>query len=344
MENAGQFFVALLQGQKMQTELSPTQLAHLYTKAAFLSTAMKFIKEQLWLSNQKQSTQYQEFLTPLFENQLQSLCYLKEFLLEEGAKKIDRIAKKSTKIENEILEIIQQQNLKDQKTFLVQALENMIPHFVLEEKEKDDGSERIRLYRTFDRIDEIFDLNYQLDVDMERDTFHKERLYQGAGVGVQSGYSTILLALEHLKLQAGNTVVDLGSGYGRVGLVTNLLHPEVTSIGFEYVPHRVDVSNIASEALGLEDNLSFFAQDLSVESFKIPKADVYYLYDPFTKETYDYVLEQIVQVSKDQPVTIVTKGNARGWLLDIASEHGWPKPTYLDEKNLCIFKTEDALS
>ena len=158
----------------------------------------------------------------------------------------------------------------------------MSEHFKNEENNQQGhiqslGHQGLCLYRTFDNLDDVFDLDYQLDLDMVVEHNTKERLYQRSGVGVQSGYSTILLALENSELLPNSSIVDLGSGYGRVGLVCSLLRPDIEFIGYEYVPHRVDIANKAAKHLGLEDNLSFKAQDLSLESFKIPEADVYYL-------------------------------------------------------------------
>ena len=207
------------------------------------------------------------------------------------------------------------------------------------ESEQSLGQQGIRLYRTFDKLDEIFALNYQLDLDMLVDHESKERLYQRSGVGVQSGYSTILLALNRMEAPIGSTVVDLGSGYGRVGLVCSLIRPDIKFLGYEYVPHRVDISNNATAAFGLEESLRFKVQDLSLKSFSVPIADFYYLYDPFSEETYKYILDQIVRISQERDITIVTKGNARNWLVRIAKEHSWASPIYIDDSNLCIFRS-----
>ena len=53
-----------------------------------------------------------------------------------------------------------------------------------------------------------------------------------------------------------------------------------------------------SDEFGLTDRLNFHTQDLSCPDFQIPEADIDYLYDPFTEETYQYVLKQIVEWSQ----------------------------------------------
>ncbi|PIK13566.1 hypothetical protein [Halobacteriovorax sp. JY17] len=328
---------------------TPSQMAHLFVNSALLVEVMGFLKEQLWLKNKEDKelgikTSYEDFMEPLFSNELESIIFLKDFLIKSGSGQMKKVGRDSKEIEQDILSLITSKSKENQKEFVIQSLKEMKVHFLNEEESKESvdqnlGQQGLRLYRTFDNLDDIFELNYNLDLDMTVDHDAKERLYQKSGVGVQSGYSTILLALHSMKAALGSTVVDLGSGYGRVGLVCSLVRPDINFIGYEYVPHRVDVSNEASEALGLQASLIFKTQDLSLESFSIPDADFYYLYDPFSEETYRYILEQIVEVSKRKEVTIVTKGNARNWLKKIAKEQNWPNPIYIDESNLCIFRS-----
>lgn len=329
--------------------LNPEQMALLYTNSALLVTIMGFLKEQLWLSNKKdrrngEETSYEDFITPLFNKELTSILFLKDFLIESGPKKMKKITKDSEIIESKVLSLMMERSSIDQKAFVIKSLVDMTKHFLKEEEDQTEtlqsmGHQGLRLYRTFDNLDTLFELDYKLEENLVFDPTTKERLYEGAGVGVQSGYSTILLALHNIDLKQGGKIIDLGSGYGRVGLVCSLLRPDIDFTGFEYVPHRVENSNLTCKSLDLQESLNFKTQDLSLESFKIPKADVYYLYDPFTKETYHYVLKQIVEVSKNRKVTIVTKGNASKWLNEIAIENSWPSPLLLDEGNIHIYNS-----
>jgi hypothetical protein len=324
-------------------------MAQLYVHAAMLTTFTEYLSEQLWLQKKEDKasgteTTYQAFLEPFFETELPSALFLKDFLLTNGSKQIKTLNKHTSRIASHLIADVMECSSDTQKAFLIESFGQMSERFLYEESLQEhhphsEGHLGPCLYRTFDGVDELFDLRYELDRGMRN---HTERLYPGSGANVQSGYSTILLALHHLDLQAGSKVIDLGSGFGKVGLVCSLLYPDVEFIGYEYVSHRVDVSNEASQFLGLEQNLQFVTQDLSLPSFQLPVADVYYLYDPFTKETYQTILEQIVDVSQTQPVTVVTKGNARKWLIDIAQENNWPAPLLIDEGNLALFSSTDS--
>jgi hypothetical protein len=330
--------------------LNAIQMSHLYISSALLVTMMAFLKEQVWLKNKEDNileskTSYHEFISPFFLDELLPVLFLKDFLTLSGEKNIRKIGLDSQNIESKILTLITNRSNSERKTFVIHSLVEMNIHFLLEEKKQNraephEGHQGPQLYRTFDKLDVVLNLDYQLDRDMVIDHSAKERLYAGSGVGVQSGYSTILLALSEVNLKKAAKVIDLGSGYGRVGLVCSLLRPDIDFVGYEFVPHRVEIGNKASTFLGLEKSLSFKVQDLSLEDFKIPQADVYYLYDPFTKETYHHVLNQILSISKTRKISIVTKGNARGWLMEIAKKNSWPDAAYLDGGNLCVFRSE----
>lgn len=318
-------------------------LSRLYTDTAMMVSIMDYLKERLWLErNQDKSRSYSTLLTQIFDTDLSAFTFIKDTLLRRGEADNKLVKRDLELIEKRILSFVSDRPQLFQKIFLVKALENMSVVLIEEEFKQNDvepdfGHNGPRLYRSFDKIDELFNLDYQIDFEMKIDNDLKERLYQGSGVGVQSGYSTILLALDKLKLKEGSRIVDLGSGYGRVGLVTSLLYPLINFIGYEYVAHRVNISNAASEFFDLDKNLIFIEQDLSIKSFNIPDAEVYYLYDPFTKETYKHVLKQIVEVSQRLAVTVVTKGNASDWLYDLAQIHDWEEPVQLDGGNLCLF-------
>mgnify|MGYP000035322601 CR=1 FL=1 len=329
--------------------LNSEQMAHFFVNSALLVSILSFVKEQAWLQDkedkkQNSSTSYEELIDNLFSTEIELMNFVRKYIIKTGRNNIGKLSSKTKLLETMIISLVKDRTPKEKKKFVIQSLKEMSKHFIFEEKLQNGRLQHLghrgpRLYRTFDKLDEIFEIDYGLDQSRNIKNDNNERLYEGAGVGVQSGYSTILLSLINSSPSHGSRIVDLGSGYGRVGLVCSLLRPDIEFVGFEYVPHRVEVSNIACHDLDLADNLSFKTQDLSLSTFKIPEADIYYLYDPFTKETYQYVLKQIVEVSKSRDVTIITKGNARSWLLDISKAHGWQSPIFIDEGNLCIFKS-----
>ncbi len=357
MQPPNQTLLNLLEGQANICDLnriesyslSSTQMSTLYINAALIEAMLEFLGERHWLERESKGLMssnqgFAQVTKNLCREELSPIKFLEDLIIKRGERGLKETSKRSNKISLQVISSVMLEDRLFQKDFMVATLKQMSVHFQDEESRQLPSMQHLghqgpRLYRTFDSLDLMFALNYSVEKKYDMSAKTTERIYKGSGAGVQSGYSTILLAINALKLPQGASIIDLGSGFGRVGLVYSLLRPDIKFTGFEYVAHRVSISNAASKGFDLHPNLAFITKDLSKSSFSFPTADVYYLYDPFTKETYQSILNQLVKISEEKRLIIVTKGNARDWLIDLAAQHSWPAPQYIDHKNLCIFQT-----
>lgn len=327
-------------------ELTSLELAELYVDNGFLQVFLKFLEEQLWLQTHGTPPSgfiYAEFITPFLKVEFSPRIFLHPFLQASSASETQIFEDKTVHLEKMILGFIKTKSIDEQKIFSTQVLNSISNLFEFENqlqlKKKRDGQHLgFSMYRIYDSMDEVFNLNYLADRGMFVDLKIKERLYEGAGVGVQSGYSTVLTALRYLNPAQGSRFIDLGSGYGRLGLVIGLLRPDIQFTGYEYVQHRVDIAMATVMKFDLQSHVQFYTQDLARVDFQIPDSEIYYLYDPFSEETYKYVLAQLMKISKRKKISIATKGNARQWLIDITQNNGWSYPEEFDNGNLCLFK------
>lgn len=196
-------------------------------------------------------------------------------------------------------------------------------------------------YRAFDSLDEVFGLHFSRESVMKSFAGTRERLFEGAGSGVQTSYSVIMTALRYLRLPLGAHLMDLGSGYGRVGLIAGLWRPDLSFTGYEYVAHRVEVANAAAERADLGGRVRFLAQDLGDPAFEVPEADAYYLYDPFCAETYAKILRRIHEIGETRPVAVVTKGSAGPWFERSITTGCWLQPERYDHDTLFIFRSSN---
>lgn len=241
-----------------------------------------------------------------------------------------------------VCECLKPQSASFRKSFCIEVLKKMGDLFIRQDTL--EGTlvgpnliECTNLYRCFDLLDEIMTVNYQLEDGF---TYKSEqRLYVGAGSGVQSGHSAILLTLKALALKPHSTFIDLGSGYGRVGLIGGLLNPKSTFIGYEFIEHRVQNSNACAQSLDLQDQVHFICQDLSLFDFEIPLADCIYLYDPFSEESFKGLLEQIIRMSQLRPLKVVTKGNIKDLVATATAHLGWKPIRQFKVDNVCIFES-----
>jgi hypothetical protein len=195
------------------------------------------------------------------------------------------------------------------------------------------------LYRAFDGLDEVLEIDYSETKQMMPQGSGEERLYEGGGMGVQTSYFTILKVLEHLQLSQNSHLVDLGSGFGRVGLAAGLWREDLQFSGYEFVDHRVAASNASAERAGLGSRIRFLQQDLSDSAFQIPAADAYYLYDPFTASTYESVFTRLSAVSRERKIAVIAKEGARQKFRRWADESEWHAPEALDEGTILLFRS-----
>jgi len=328
------------------SSLTNTEAASIFVFSAFLVSSFKFLAEEGWLRKHNtplQNTSYEIFVTEIFNTELLPINFLLPAFLNSSVEKNLGLAETSADIESVVINTILSRSSEDQQVFAAKALRLMTELFKfeneLELKKKKSGLHLgLTLYRAFDALDRVLKINYLYESGMKTDMKNSERLYEGAGAGVQSGYSTILLTLDYLTPVHGSRFVDLGSGYGKVGFIVGLVRPDIIFQGYEYVQHRVENATHSAIALGIQDHVQFYKQDLSSQEFKIPEAEIYYLFDPFSEETYLHVLDQLVHYSRNRKITVVTKGNARSWLMEIANKEGWAAPVDFDNTNLSLFK------
>ena len=321
--------------------LNIIQLSHLFVDAAYMTHAMQFIKDQYWLEskNTEAIVIFQHFIQRHCKSDLQPILLLQSFLESSNLHNLSEIGTNAETLKKYIVLAIDQKANPDQKEFaktslkLMSDLFNFEDHLSIDKKNagKDNG---LSMYRTFDIFDQVLDLNYLTNEKTSADT-KKERLYEGAGLGVQSSYATTLNTIRYLNPSSGTRFVDLGSGYGRVGLVLGLLRSDVQFTGYEFVEDRVQIANDSATHFGLDQHVHFYTQDLSSPDFRIPEAEFYYIFDSFTDETYKHVLEQLVNIGKNLKIKVITKGNARLWLQNSA----WIKIHEFNDGNMCIFKS-----
>lgn len=137
---------------------------------------------------------------------------------------------------------------------------------------------------------------------------------------LQTPYSEILRILQLLKIRPYQHVIDLGAAYGRMGIVLGGIFGKSLFTGYEYVKSRVDEGNRVYIELGL-NKCQLFTQDLFATEFKLPEADVYFIYDYGQVEHIDHTLNQISMISKKRPVKVVVRGKFTKQI--ITKSHSW---------------------
>lgn len=149
---------------------------------------------------------------------------------------------------------------------------------------------------------------------------HKQLWYGLDLQSLQTPYSEILEIIQLLQPAQDETWVDLGAGYGRMGLVMGLLFPEMKFKGFEFVQARVTEANRVLKKWGCA-KATLSQADIAAPSFFIPDADLFFIYDFGSKQDVGSVLVKLAEKAKRRPVRVVARGRGiRNWIMQ---DHPW---------------------
>ncbi len=135
--------------------------------------------------------------------------------------------------------------------------------------------------------------------------------------------------------------VDLGAGYGRMGLVLHERRPCDDFVGIEYVSERVDEAQRVYAVQGLDPatHQIRFA-NLTDEAFALPKGEIYFVYDFGDRESIETVLKKLRNLAHSQRFKVIARG---GRVRDlIHKNHAWlcevARPQHF--ANYSIYSTE----
>lgn len=159
---------------------------------------------------------------------------------------------------------------------------------------------------------------------------------------LQTPYSELREICELLNPALGTRIVDLGAGYGRMGLVLAGLYPEVEFLGFEYVRERVDEgSRILKLYQCLKSSLK--VQDITSENFQLPEAEYYFLYDYGTVSHIRKTLTQLESIGIKKNYKLIARGKGTRSLIEY--EHPWLTQVYppIHKEQFSIFSMSQDL-
>lgn len=174
------------------------------------------------------------------------------------------------------------------------------------------------------------------------DESNRKQHYQGTQTWIglnpqilQTPYNDIYEALLLLKEHNISHVVDIGAGYGRVGLVLNSLYPEARFTGFEIIRQRQVEGNRIYEKYGL-DQCHLKLQNVLEKDFELPLADIYFIYDFSEKEDVDLILECLAKIKFNKKFFLFIRGDRTDSLIKSKFGHIWKNQILLKNSDLRI--------
>ncbi len=135
---------------------------------------------------------------------------------------------------------------------------------------------------------------------------------------LQTPYDEIREMFELISLSGVKKVIDLGAGYGRMGIFLHALDPEINFTGHELVSERVEEGNRIYQKYNM--NAELLVQDLTSDFFVMPEAQVYFIYDFGEVSHIRKILNQLGELS-DKKFALIARGKGTRALVDL--EYPW---------------------
>lgn len=132
-----------------------------------------------------------------------------------------------------------------------------------------------------------------------------EGLPRGAVPYLPAGADEILTLMQQVPLGPEDVLVDVGSGLGRVLLLTHLV-TDARGHGIEVQAPLVALAEKCRDALGIpKDVVSFSCENAAQAELN---GTAFFLYSPFNGETLTTVFSRLVQLAERQRISICAVG------------------------------------
>lgn len=122
-------------------------------------------------------------------------------------------------------------------------------------------------------------------------------------------YVEIRELLAELAPPPGSTLVDLGAGYGRIGFVLARHYPDVSFIGYEVVPERVQEGRRCMSRFN-SPRAQLIQADLAARDFMPKEADYYFMYDYGTRDAIEKTIQDLRSIAMRRSITVIGRGRA----------------------------------
>lgn len=186
----------------------------------------------------------------------------------------------------------------------------------------------LQKYRAYDKC---------ADISSKKGHFQESQTWIGLHPqALQTTYNEIYETLDLLSQRKINKIVDIGCGYGRVGVVMSSIFPNSSFIGYEILKKRADEGNRVFEKLGL-DQCRISHQNVLDQDFRLPDAEVYFIYDFSEREDIRIMLDQLSKKLDHKRFYLITKGERVDSLLTKQYQEFWKTKGFIKSGDLKIY-------
>jgi SAM-dependent methyltransferase len=133
-------------------------------------------------------------------------------------------------------------------------------------------------------------------------------------------YTELREVLEELKPKVGQSISDLGAGYGRMAHVLARHFAGAKFVGYELVPERQAEAQRAIDLAQLK-NAQVRCADVAKIDFLANPADFYFMYDFGSRADVEICVENLKRAARSHPITIVARGGRSRDIIE--KSHPW---------------------
>ncbi len=188
-------------------------------------------------------------------------------------------------------------------------------------------------------------LNQYRAYDKTQDDSNKKKHYGGTQTWIglhpqvlQTPYHEILHFMSLLKKYNPKKFVDIGAGYGRVGVVMNSMFPKASFVGIEIVKERFREANRMFTYLELA-NCSMVHDNILEDNFKMPNADVYFIYDFSDPLDLKKILKVLSEKLFKERFFIVAKGEGIRSLIQLKFPEFWASHGVIHKEKWSLYSS-----
>lgn len=193
----------------------------------------------------------------------------------------------------------------------------------------------LQKFRAYDKI---------LDESNRKKHFQGTQTWIGLNPQIlQTPYSEISHFLSYFVKYKPKKIIDLGAAYGRIGLVMNAIIPDSTFIGYEILDVRFKEAKRMIKYLSL-DNCEMRNENILDKNFKLPKADVYFIYDFSDSIGLHIILSRLAKKISKERFFIVAKGDGVRTIIQLKFPEFWSTHGVIHKKNWSIYSSFISLS
>lgn len=159
---------------------------------------------------------------------------------------------------------------------------------------------------------------------------------------LQTPYCDIFSALNKLSDLKLNHIVDIGAGYGRIGLILSVLRPESQFTGYEVVKQRQVEGNRIYDKFNTT-NAKLILRNVLDEDFDLPEACVYFIYDFSDRNDVNIILRKLNKKTLIKPCFLITRGDRINYLMKNNFNKDWVLYSVIESTDLKIYKSKKAI-